>query len=170
MTSAATNQETPLTAESNPPGDIPDTQAFVKYRSSSKKYEIDVPEGWARSVAGASVIFTDKYDGESATAASAQAAPAANAHAPEVQAIGRLGRAVEIRNVRHVLLPSGSAVLVDFRSNSEANPVTGKRVRLENNRYFFFKNGRLVILTLWAPLGADNVDQWRHIAHSFRWM
>jgi hypothetical protein len=47
--------------------------------------------------------------------------------------------------------------------------VTGKQVRLENNFYLFLKNGKLALLTLWAPLGSDNVDQWNLIANSFKW-
>jgi hypothetical protein len=43
-------------------------------------------------------------------------------------------------------------------------------VRLENNRYLFFKNGKIAALTLSAPIGADNVDQWARIAKSFKWV
>jgi hypothetical protein len=72
--------------------------------------------------------------------------------------------------VQSVQLPIGPAVLITYTSNSDPNSVTGKQVRLENNRYLFFKNGKLATLTLSAPAGADNVDQWARIAHSFRWM
>jgi len=48
--------------------------------------------------------------------------------------------------------------------------VTNKQVRLENNRYLFFHNGQLATLTLSAPVGADNVDQWARIAGSFKWV
>ena len=40
---------------------------------------------------------------------------------------------------------------------------------LEPMRYEFFRNGQTVALTLAGPLGADNVDPWRHITDSFRW-
>jgi hypothetical protein len=163
------HQETALPAESNPPGDIPDSQTFVKYHSLRGRYEIDSPEGWARNLTGSAVTFTDKYDGENVAVAAAQTAPAAESRTPQVMAIRKSGRAIQIESIRRVRLPSGAAVLVDFLSNSEPNPVTGKRVRLENNQYLFFKNGRLVSLTLWAPLGSDNSDQWLHIARSFRW-
>ena len=42
-TQAAAEQEV------NPPGDIPDNQAFVPYTSSSGGYTISMPEGWARN-------------------------------------------------------------------------------------------------------------------------
>jgi hypothetical protein len=48
--------------------------------------------------------------------------------------------------------------------------VTNKRVRLENIAYIFYKNGKEATLTVWAPQGADNVDQWNRMANSFRWL
>src|SRR5947199_10403238 len=52
-----------LTAEKNPPGDIPDDQVFVLYKSSASGYSLKVPEGWTRSEKGSDVQFIDKYDG-----------------------------------------------------------------------------------------------------------
>ena len=66
-------------------------------------------------------------------------------------------------------LPAGNVVLIAYTSNSEPNIVTGKQIRLENNRYLFFYAGRLVTLDLSAPVGADNVDPWRTITNSFTW-
>jgi hypothetical protein len=40
---------------------------------------------------------------------------------------------------------------------------------LENHRYLIYRSGRLVAIDLAAPLGADNVDQSKQIANSFRW-
>ena len=56
-----------------------------------------------------------------------------------------------------------------YASNSDPNPVTNKRIRVENETYVFFKNGKEAMLTVWAPQGADNVDQWQRMAKSFRW-
>jgi hypothetical protein len=42
-------------------------------------------------------------------------------------------------------------------------------VREENEAFYFAKNGKLVLLQLSAPKGADNVDQWKLISSSFRW-
>jgi hypothetical protein len=58
---------------------------------------------------------------------------------------------------------------VGYASNSDPDPVSSKQIRQENNTYLFFKNGKLATLTLWAPQGADNVDQWQQMAQSFRW-
>jgi hypothetical protein len=55
--------EQAVAPERNPTGDIPDSQVFVKYASSKGGYELDVPEGWARTTNGMDAAFTYKFDG-----------------------------------------------------------------------------------------------------------
>jgi hypothetical protein len=102
-------------------------------------------------------------------APAASAPTAASVRANEAKAVQSQGHAVTITNVSDVKLPGGNAVVVKYTSNSDPNPVTNKRVRLENEAYVFFKNGKEAVLTVWAPQGADNVDQWQRMAKSFRW-
>lgn len=168
-TPVASNEQA-VAPEQNPVGDIPDNQAFVPYASPSGGYTLQVPEGWARTENGTGVSFADKLDGVRVSVTDAATAPTAKtAPGKEVAALRQSGRAVQITSVRDVQLPTGPSVLVEYTSNSEPNAVTGKQVRLENNSYLIFKNGKLATLTLWAPLGADNVDQWQQIAKSFAW-
>ncbi len=87
----------------------------------------------------------------------------------EAKQIQAQGRAVNITSTSDVTLPSGKAVLIKYDSNSEPNSVTQKQVRLENEAYVVFKNGRQAIVTMWAPKGADNADQWQRLSTSFRW-
>src|SRR5487761_2784650 len=56
----ATPQQ-PIAAEKNPPGDIPDNQAFVAF-TSPLGFSIKVPEGWARRESAGAVNFSDKYN------------------------------------------------------------------------------------------------------------
>lgn len=162
--------EQPVAPEKNPPGDIPDTQAFVTYTSPTGGYSLEVPEGWARTEQGPNVRFVDKLDGVSVNVTDATTAPTAeSARQNELAALAQAGHAVTIEKVQEVQLPSGKAVRADFTANSDKDPVTGKQVRLEENSYLFYKDGKLATLTMWAPLGADNVDQWQHMAESFRW-
>jgi hypothetical protein len=60
-------------------------------------------------------------------------------------------------------------VQIIYTSNSDPNPVTNKQIRLENERYLIAHNGKLATLTKLAPAGADNADQWKLMADSFRW-
>lgn len=162
--------EKPVAPEKNPAGDIPDNQAFVKFISAPGGYEIEAPEGWARAVKDTDVSFISKLDGlqvnitNSSTPLSLE-----NVRNNQVAELQKSGRAVQVKQVNDIQLSGGPAVLVVYESNSEPDGVTGKQVRLENYRYYSYKNGKLAALTLWAPLGADNVDQYKYISNSFRW-
>ena len=169
LAAVAMAEELPISPEVNPPGDIPDSQVFISY-SSPLGFELQVPEGWARRDRADGATFTDKYDGVDMAIASAGAAPTADSvRQNEVPALISAGRAVKVSSVRNVTLPVGEAVLIVYACNSEPNEVTNKQVRLESNRYIFYRAGRTATLTLYAPAGADNVDQWRLMAGSFRW-
>jgi hypothetical protein len=161
--------EQAVAPEKNPPGDIPDTQVFIDYASKSG-FSLKVPEGWARSDRSDGVSFIDKLDGVVITETRDVAGPTLESvKAAYVPALEKTVRAMKIDKVEAVKLPAGPAVRIAYSSNSEPNPVTNKQVRLENQRYLYFKNGRLVSVELYAPLGADNVDQWQLMSQSFRW-
>jgi hypothetical protein len=162
-------QERPLAPEKNPPGDIPDDQVFITYRSPLG-FSLKVPEGWARRENPAGVSFEDKYGRIEVTVSGAGPAPtAANVAATEVPNLVSSGHAVKIASVTDMGLPSGPAVRIAFSSNSEPNPVTNKRIRLESERYLIAHDNERASLTLSAPAGADNADQWKLMADSFRW-
>jgi hypothetical protein len=78
-------------------------------------------------------------------------------------------RAVTVDKVKEIKRPAGNAIVISYGSNSDPNPVTNKAIRLENDRYYFWKDGNLAMIDLSAPAGADNVDQWNLISKSFRW-
>lgn len=161
--------EAVLPAEKNPPGDIPDSQVFIGYTGPSGIH-VKVPEGWARRDLADGASFTDKYDGVVITVADSQSRPTvASAGKGEVQELKAHGRAVRIGRISSVKLPAGEAIRIVYSSNSEPNPVTGKQVRLENERFLLFRNGKLARLDLFAPKGADNVDQWHLMSRSLRW-
>ena len=161
--------ESPLAPEKNPPGDIPDTQVFVDYASPGH-FTLKVPEGWARTDGAGTVSFADKLDGVSVTLTPAAQAPTIDAVKAEyVSAMLRDGRAVEVASVTTRKLPAGPAILIAYTLNSEPNAVTNKQIRLEANRYLLFRDGELATLDLYAPQGADNVDQWQLMSRSFQW-
>jgi hypothetical protein len=160
---AATEQA--LKPERNPPGDIPDNQVFVGY-SSALGFSLKVPEGWARQDLPEGAAFADKYGRISVTETTRATAPDLGMLVPEVE---KSARAVTVTKTKSVKLPAGQAVLVSYTSNSDPNPVTNKAIRLENDRYYLWKDGKLVTLSFSAPAGADNADQWDLMAKSFRW-
>ncbi|TCS62978.1 hypothetical protein [Varunaivibrio sulfuroxidans] len=166
---AAQTVEKAIAAEKNPPGDIPDSQVFIDYTAPGGA-RLRVPEGWARSDAPDGASFVDKFDGVVLSVQPA-AHPLSLKEANEIMVprLKKEARAVKVAAVRVVHLPAGNAVRIVYSSNSEPNLVTGKQIRLENERFLFFKSGKLATLTLYAPFGADNVDQWRLMSSSFRW-
>ena len=58
--SASSNPKAPETK--NPPGDIPDTQAYVRYTVPASGFSVKVPEGWSQQRSGGAVVFTDKLN------------------------------------------------------------------------------------------------------------
>jgi hypothetical protein len=165
-----TTAERPIAPETNPVGDIPDTQTFITYAGSSGNYSMEVPEGWARTTNGSDVRFVDKFDGVSVTLKPATSAPtAASAIQNELAALTQSERAYKVGNVTDIKLPGGQAVQITASANSDPDPVTSKQVRLEEEIYLIYHNGTLAMVKLWAPQGADNVDQWKRMVESFRW-
>jgi hypothetical protein len=152
-------------------GDIPDTQAFVLYSSTTGSYALEVPEGWARTATATDVGFIDKLDGVQVTVTTATSAPTVDSvRTQQAATLLSNGHAVQDIQVKSTQLANGTAILITFTSNSAPDAVTGKQIRQNNNQYLFFKHGKLATLTLWAPLGADNTDQWARMSQSFRWV
>lgn len=168
-TTTAMAAERAIAPEKNPPGDIPDSQVFVAY-TSPLGFSLKVPEGWARTDRGDGARFADKYNAIDVTISTASGVPtSASVTNHEAADLVKTGRAVTMGAVKSVKLQSGPAISIVYSSNSEPNPVTNKQLRLENNRYLIYRGGKLATINLSAPLGADNVDQWKFISDSFQW-
>jgi hypothetical protein len=130
-----------------------------------------VPEGWARLETAAGVRFTDKLNSitaqESGTPSPPTAATATATVLPHLQATvpayvpGRVGL---------VTRPAGQVVLVTYLGDSTPDPVTTKVVRDAFERYAFWRAGHQVVLTLSGPQRADNVDPWKIVTDSLRWL
>ena len=161
--------EQPLKQEKNPPGDIPDNQVFITY-ASPRGFSFKVPEGWARKDLTDGAVFADKYGritvAETTTPTAPDVVTAKQTLVPELE---KIARAVAVKKIQAKKLPAGATVLISYDSNSDPSPVTNKAIRLENDRYYFWKDGRLVMLDFSAPAGADNADQWDMMAKSFHW-
>jgi hypothetical protein len=160
-------QVAPVPIESNPPGDIPDNLAFVKYTNSAGGYSFTHPEGWAQTGKGTQVRFTDKLNGVTVDSLHATHAPTpATARTTDVQRLKSAVPAFELRAITSAKVPGGSGVRIVFRRNSDPDPVTGKVYRDEVEEYIVFNAGRLVRMDLFGPVGADNVDAYRTMAQS----
>lgn len=161
---------TPAPTESNPPGDIPDTQVYVPFTPSGANVSVKVPEGWARATAGGSTVFSDKLNRIEVHITKATTAPTTSTvrsvDVPRLQ--GSVPKFAS-PNVRTVFRAGKPVVLLTYQGDSAVDPVTGKVVRDAFERYSYFHAGTRVDLTLSGPVNADNVDPWRTVSDSLRW-
>jgi hypothetical protein len=160
----------PVATESNPPGDIPDNQAFVTFRPAAGGFSVKVPEGWARSAAGSGTAFTDKLN-RIQVQATTSPTPLTVQNASS-RLLPQLQRAVPrfaMGKVSQVSRAAGPAILVTYQGDSSQDPVTGKVVRDAFELYVFQRGSRELALTLSGPTNADNVDPWKIVSDSVRW-
>lgn len=166
-TAAGGNGVNPNQPESLPPGDIPDTTAYVPYAVPGAGYSVSIPEGWSRSSAGGASSFTDKLN--TVRIESAPASSPITASSVQSRVVHKLASSVKgfrLQSVGTVARRSGSAVRTAYLGHSPPDPVTGKFGTLAIERYDFFHKGRDVVLTVSAPNGSDNVDPWKKVTDS----
>jgi hypothetical protein len=162
------NSTAPAPTESNPPGDIPDNQAYVAYQGSG--FSVKVPEGWARTIRGTVTVFSDKLNTVQVTTLDTASAPTvASVTGTVVPQLRRQVPKFADPKVSTVSRKAGQVVLLKYQGDSAPNPVTGKVVRDAFERYAFHRQGQEVDLTLAGPMNADNVDPWRIVSDSFTW-
>jgi hypothetical protein len=157
------------TPETNPAGDIPDNQVYVPFKPPGGGFSVKVPEGWAQSRNGAATVFTDKLNSIRVETQQAAAAPTAASAAQELPKIKAAAHGFVPGKVTTVGRKGGQAVRITYRADSAPDPVTGKTVADAVERYEFWHAGRMVMLTLSGPTGADNVDPWKLVSDSLRW-
>jgi hypothetical protein len=168
-TSASTSGVNPNQRESLPPGDIPDTIAYVPYAVPGAGLTVSTPEGWSRSSAHGTVKFTDKLNEIRVFTLSASGPiTTASVKRTEVPGIAASVKTFQLQSISSVSRPAGSAVRIAYLGDSPPNPVTGKVGTLAFERYDFFHKGREVVLVLSSPKGSDNVDPWRKVTSSLR--
>lgn len=159
----------PNASESNPPGDIPDSQVFVPYKPVAGGWTVKVPEGWAQSPANGSVVFSDKLNSITLTASTSAKAPTAASVTQAVQQEYAKRPGFAGLKTDTVARKGGQAIHAAFRANSLPDAVTGKAYKDDIERYVYFKSGKEIDITVAGTQGSDNVDPWRVVTDSFQW-
>ena len=168
-TSSATGGVNPNQHESLPPGDIPDTIAYIPYAVPGAGLTVSTPEGWSRANGKGTVKFTDKLNEIQLFTLPAKAPPTiASVQKTELPQISGSVKTFKLQSVTIVNRTSGPAVRIAYLGDSQPDPVTGKVGTLAFERYDFFHKGREVVLLLSSPNGSDNVDPWRKVTNSLR--
>ncbi len=167
--STASSGVNPNVPESLPPGDIPDTVAYVPYAVPGHGLTVSTPEGWSRKALPTGVVFTDKLNTILVEDRPATGPiTAASLRSSEVPKIAAATKGFKLQSVSTVSRPAGPAVRITYLGYSKPDPVTGKFGVLAFERYDFEHKGRVVSLVLSAPNGSDNVDPWRKVTTSLR--
>ena len=157
----------PNTPESLPPGDIPDTIAYVPYAVPGAGYTVSIPEGWARVSAGGAVTFTSNLNAVRISAAPAHGTvTVASVRRSVVPKLASSVKGYRRGSVSAVARTAGTAIRTTYLGFSQPNPVTNKFGVLAFERYDFLHKGRVITLVLSSPNGSDNVDPWRKITNS----
>lgn len=168
-TSTASAGVNPNQRESLPPGDIPDTIAYVPYAVPGAGLNVSTPEGWSRTNAPGTVTWTSNLNTIQLFTLPAKApVTVASAQRTEVPKISTSVKTFKLQSVTAISRAAGPAVRIAYLGDSKPNPVTGKVGTLAFERYDFFHKGKEVVILVSSPLGSDNVDPWRKVTNSLK--
>jgi hypothetical protein len=156
-------------AKSAATGDIPDTQNFLTLTAQRLRVSMLYPEGWTVQETAFGVSIKDKNNLVRITLARGLAPTIASVQA-QLTALKRSTPALTAGVVQAISLKSGPAVKATYTTQSAPNPVTGKRVTLTVDRYELAHGGRVAVVDLGTPVGVDNVDAYRRMIESFKWL
>jgi hypothetical protein len=157
-------------AKSAATGDIPDNQVFLTYRSTSAGYSIRYPEGWARAGSAREVTFQDKSNIVRVAVGSGPAPTPRSVGAELARERPKTPSLRVTARPRTVTLKGRRMVKAVYTTRSRPNSVTGKRVLLVVDRYELARGGKRATVDLGTPKGVDNVDAYRLMIESFRWL
>ena len=168
-TSAAVAAVNPNAPESLPPGDIPDTTAYVAYAVPGAGYTVSTPEGWSRTNRGGVVSWTSNLNAVRISAAPAHGAlTVASVRRQVLPTLPSSVKGYKFQSISAVSRTAGQAIRTLYLGYSQPNPVTNKFGVLAFERYDFLHKGRVVTLLLSSPNGSDNVDPWKKITNSLK--
>lgn len=156
-------------ARSAATGDIPDNQVFLVFTDKAGGFSIKYPEGWTQSGSPRDVTFRDKNNLVHVVIATG-AAPTPTSVAAQLNALKQADPTLSFRAPRTVAIGSGPVVKAVYTTESAPSAVTGKRVKLVVDRYELAGGGRVATVDLGTAVGVDNVDAYRMMIESFRWL
>ncbi len=156
-------------AQATATGDIPDNQVFLTLRNTTAGYTISYPEGWAQRGSGGDVTLQDKNNVIHIVAAHGSA-PAPAAVSAQLAKEQQRQPSLSYGTISTASIHGARVLKIRYSTVSPPNPVTGKRVQLLVDRYVIAHAGKVLIIDLASPKGVDNVDAYRMISHSVRWL
>jgi hypothetical protein len=150
-------------------GDIPDKQVYLTYRNPVGGYAMSYPEGWAIKAHGADVTIANRNNIVRVVVSGA-GTPTATGLVAELARLKRSNPTLKYSPPSGIRVKAGPAVKTTYTTRSGQNPVTGKSILLVVDRYELSKAAKRATVDLGTPKGVDNVDAYRMIINSFRWL
>lgn len=149
-----------------PGGDIPDSAVYLRY--TARGFTVEYVEGWLQTAAAHGVTFSDK-DSSVLVELRPRLGGDLSAYVQKTD-LSRLTHTPGFRRegLARDAIGGYRTVRLTYRGQSAPDAVTGKTVALQVDRYYVQGPRALAVLTLATPLGVDNADGFRRIAHSFR--
>ncbi len=156
-------------AKSAATGDIPDTQNFLTLKASRLRVSMLYPEGWTVREAQSAVSITDKNNLVHISVGNGRAPTTVSVDA-QLAALKRSTPDLKTNAAQASPLKTGLAVKATYTTLSAPNPVTGKQIVLTVDRYELAHGGRVATIDLGTPVGVDNVDAYKRMIASFKWL
>jgi hypothetical protein len=156
-------------AKSAATGDIPDTQNFLTLSAPQLHVSMLYPEGWTIHESTSHVSIAEKNNLVQITI-SRGTAPTTASVQTQLAATARSTPGLKAGTARAIALKGGPAVKLTYTTRSAPNAVTGKQVTLTVDRYVLAHEGRVAVVDLGTPVGVDNVDAYRRMIESFKWL
>jgi hypothetical protein len=149
-------------------GDIPDNQVFLTLHEKALGFSMKYPEGWAQKAKGDALTIQDKNNIVRVAITNGPASTIASVTS-EMSTLKQKEPSLKAGAPATVTVSGHPAIKVTYTTTSPPNPVTGKRVKLMVDRYYFWQGGKVAVLDLGTPAGVDNVDAYRLMSESFAW-
>jgi hypothetical protein len=150
-------------------GDIPDNQVYLSYTDRQAGYSIKYPEGWTRTGSGSDITFAAKNNRVHIVIAPGPA-PSTGAMSAELNRLKTQTPTLRFQTPAQVTLTSGPAVKAAYTTQSAPNSVTGKSVQLIVDRYELAHGGKRATVDLGTAQGVDNIDAYKMMINSFKWL
>lgn len=148
---------------------IPAAEVFVSYAPRNGGFSLRYPKGWRQQDVQGATTFSDGYNEISVTTSTQRTAPTTGSVRSNYLVALRPLLGFKLGTVDTVSRPAGQAVRIVYQATSVPDRFTGQRVPLDNERYLFWRNGQLLVLTVSTPHGIDNARAWQTVTDSLAW-
>jgi hypothetical protein len=161
----------PAVEEAAPDQGVLGDQRFAAFRNRAAGYAIELPELWTRRGSLDDVTFEHAGSLVRVIAARSGSGLTIKRAWHELVQLSRSRRtSVVTGRPRRVTVNGLDAIRSRYSTLSPRDPLTGKRVTLEIDRYQIAGPGRVATVELVGPRGLEDTGVRRRVIESFRWL